>query len=133
MLEPDAVIVRPFHFNVREKPDHPGATPRDHDICLNLTQAQFEDYQFMRATLHTAIEGAGLDLANVCWYENPPCDAATIESIRHAIGASSSAQFIAYYPHSYQYQHYLEVCVDGNRLLYKSFSQGEFVKFAKAL
>lgn len=104
-------------------------------FVIELTQAQFEDYQLLKQSVHTRLAELGLqETRNTYWYEAPPAvEAETIEKLRTAIKASDEAQFAAYYPHGFHHQHYNHIKVDGIAYRWKSFSCDQFIKFAPAL
>ena len=102
-------------------------------ISLRLTQAQFEDYQFLKDCVKTKLAEIGIqDDEHAHWYELPPVADAEIEKLRMAIKASAEAQFIPKYAHSHHHRTYKEIVVEGSKYLWMSFANGNFVKFALA-
>lgn len=102
-------------------------------ISLRLTQAQFEDYQFLKDCVKARLAACGIqDDEGVHWYENPPIEDQFIEKLRLALGAATDAQFIPKYAHGWHHRTYKEIVVDGAKYLWQSFQNGHFVKFAPA-
>lgn len=102
-------------------------------ISLQLTQAQFEDYQYLKDCVKAKLGAYGIqDDEDVHWYEKPPVADQFIEKLRLALGATTDAQFIPKYAHSWHFRTYKEIVVDGAKYLWQSFGHGHFVKFAPA-
>ena len=102
-------------------------------ISLQLTQSQFEDYQFLKDCVKAKLAKLGVqDDEHVHWYEKPPVTDVLIEKLRAAIGAAADAQFIPQFAHSWHFRTYREVVVEGTKYLWMSFQGGHFVKFAPA-
>lgn len=103
-------------------------------IRLELTRAEFEDYQGVRNKVRHAIREAGHDLQRVCsWTEAPEYDPELVLQFRTSIGCPDTTQLIAYYPHSIDHRHYKRTVIGAHEFTYQSFSQGRFIKFAMNL
>ena len=103
-------------------------------FSLTISQSEFEDYQVLKQHVHKALSALGLWPAEKpYWHEAPVVAPGTVEKLRSAIGASSEAQLIAAYPHSFRHQTYKHIIVDDVAYRWESFSSGHFIKFAPAL
>jgi hypothetical protein len=97
---------------------------------LALTQGEFEDYQYKRSEVHTAL--TALDVPSehqVPWYEAPEVADGLIERLRLAVNADAGTQFLAYYPHSGNHRNYPQIDLDGQVYRYNAVNGG-FIDFA---
>lgn len=107
---------------------------QDQTFTLQLTQAQFEDYQALKDRIHAKLDELGIPPSeSAYWREDPPMDADFIAQLRAAIDAPVDADFIAYYAHSYHHRSYKTVRVNGEDYRYMGFQNGHFIKFAPVL
>lgn len=110
-----------------------GVNP-EHGLTLEMTQSEFEDYQFLKTQIHDALPGLGIPQdEDVSWYENPPVTKSFSKKLLDAICAGKNAQLIGYYPHSHQHRTYKDIVVDGVGYKYMAFQEGLMIKFAPAI
>lgn len=107
-------------------------TKRDDTLVLRMTQNEFEDYQYRKGALHKAMAAQGIDPKNAVWHEDPEVSEVFEARLMSAIGVGSDCALIAHYPSSYQHNHYREVVVDGKRVRWMPFQNGQFIKWAFA-
>lgn len=98
---------------------------------LELTQAEFEDYQHLKTRIHHELDVIGIPAhESAHWYETPEISDDLLVKLREAFGADTESMLIPYYPHGWRHSSYREAIVDGTRYLYMGFQNGRFIKFS---
>lgn len=124
--------MKSFNFRIYPNDLQVAHSGRQIIIALDMTQAQFEDYQWLKKSVHAAAKEAGYpDIYN--WHDEPAYTPELLAQLRQAIGCDADAELILYHAHSYQHQHYKKVMLDGVKYRYMAFSDGRFIKIAQEL
>lgn len=132
MVNEDAGVRRKFSFKatlpirVREA----RRLPAHRIFSVTITQAQFEDYAYLRARVRAELSNLDLLRYEPAWHEEPPVDDALLSRLQEAVGAASDAVLIPYYQHGSRFTHYHSVVLGDQHYRYMGFQGGHFVKVA---
>lgn len=123
-----------YIFQAQPAKNAAGVIPPKIEIVLRMPQEQFEDFGYVRSTLHAEFIRLGYKLSEIIqWRQTPKVSQALIRKLKKAINCRSDALFRPQYADRYRHSRYHKVVIDGKNYRYMDFDGGQLIKFAPAL
>ena len=104
--------------------------PAEIHFSVTMTQAQFEDDGYRREQVRAELARRGWLRHGPIWHEDPPVGDVLLAQLRQALGVADHALLSLYYQHSYRFNHYHAITLDGCEFRYMDFAGGRIVKIA---
>lgn len=123
-----------FRFEIKGRRIPPATEARRIHVELDLTQQEFEDYQYVRKLIQDKALSLGFELGEYAWLESPVYEPEFLAALSSTLGLGDHHELIGYYPHGWQHRHYKTVLVGDHVVRHQSSGvDGRFVSFALAV